>query len=280
MLSDAATAERAVATALAEAGPFTIAERHRARYGVLVRTVAGHPDPDTARAGLAAWPAWAGWDRDGAASLVTVISDLDNTATWPAAVDGLIRACALTGDPAPLRAAVTTLARADDVVGPDRDLPARQRVRHVVTHLSAHVDVSGEALRGVAETLSDVLAATADYRADGLALAVAALPRRGDLLPALQRIATLADRPVLAWRVTDRVERWLSAHDPGRPSLLLTARDLPTTAAGALLAVGIAGQAGPYAGWPAPWRDLVLALREHADPDVRERALQTVTAPE
>jgi hypothetical protein len=280
MLSDAATGNRAVATALSDARPFTIAERHRARYGVLVRTVAGHPDPDTARVGLSAWPAWAAWDHDGAATLATVIRDLDNTATWRTAAEGLVTACALTGDSAPLRAVVAALTGADEVVAPDRDLPASQRVRYTVDCLAARIDMSGEALRGVAEALSEMVASTAEYRADGLALAVAALPRRGDLSPALRRIATLADRPVLAWCVADRVARWLAAHDPGRPSLLSTARDLSTTAAGALLAVGVAGQAGPYSGWPATWRDLVLALREHADPDVRERARRTVTAPE
>ncbi|HTI22890.1 MAG TPA: hypothetical protein VL652_17985 [Kutzneria sp.] len=175
---------------------------------------------------------------------------------------------------------VAALAGVDEVVGPDRDLPARQRVRHLVERLAARVDAAGEALRGVAEALSEVLAATAEHRADGLTLAVAALPRRGDLLPALRRIAAIADRPVLAWRVADQVEAWLAAHDPGRASLLSTARDLSTTAPSALLAVGIASQAGPYAGWPAPWRELVLALREHADPDVRERALRTITARE
>jgi hypothetical protein len=280
ILAEAATAEAAVATALADAGPFTVAEPRRGRYGVLVRTVAEHPDADTARAGLAAWPAWASWDRGGAATLVRVVRDLDNTATWRSAADGLISACALTGDPAPLRAAVAGLAGEDDVIGPERDLPARQRVNYLVQYLTARIDLSGEALRGAAEALSEVLVSATDYRVDGLALAVAALPRRGDLLPALRRIATLADRPVLAWCVADRLERWLAAHDPGRPSLLSTARDLSTTTAGALLAAGIASQAGQYAGWPPPWRDLVQALREHANPDVRERARRIVTAPE
>jgi hypothetical protein len=209
-----------------------------------------------------------------------VVRDLDNTATWRSAADGLISACALTGDPAPLRAAVAGLAGEDDVIGPDRDLPARQRVNYLVQYLTARIDLSGEALRGAAEALSEVLVSATDYRVDGLALAVAALPRRGELLPALRRIATLADRPVLAWCVADRLERWLAAHDPGRPSLLSTARDLSTTTAGALLAAGIASQAGQYAGWPPPWRDLVQALREHANPDVRERARRIVTAPE
>lgn len=280
VLAEAATSDRAVATALVEAGPFTVAERHRTRYGVLVRTVAGHPDPDAAREGLAAWPAWVAWDHDGAASLVTVICDLDNTAVWRPAVDGLITAGAITGDAGPLRAVVEALSTMDDTVGPDRDLPARQRIRYLLDCLAARIDVSGEALRGVAEALAGLLAATPDFRAAGLALAVAALPRRSDLLPALERIAALADRPVLAWCVADRVEGWLAAHDPGRPALLSTAHGLSTTAAGALLAVSIASQAGPYAGWPVPWRDLVLALRDHADPDVRERALRTVTAPE
>lgn len=280
VLSEAAVAEHAVATALTEAGPVTIAERYRARYGALVRMVAGHPDPDTARVGLAAWPAWSAWDSDGPSVLVEVITDLGTTATWQAAADALVTACAFTGDPAPLRAAARSLVEVDELMGPDRDLPARQRVRHLVQRLAARIDTSGEGLRGVADEVAEVLVDDPEYRADGLRLAVAALPRRGDLLPALRRIATFADRPVLAWRVTDRVAAWLAAHDPGRPALLATAEALADTASGALLAAGIAGTAGAHAGWSRPWRDLIRALREHADPDVRERALRTFTAAE
>jgi hypothetical protein len=68
--------------------------------------------------------------------------------------------------------------------------------------------------------------------------------------------------------------------EPTYPRRCPTDPDLVSAPAGALLAVGIANQAGERAGWPSPWRDVVAELREHADPDVRARASRTVTAPE
>ncbi|MEU0790669.1 hypothetical protein ABZ342_11425 [Amycolatopsis sp. NPDC005961] len=275
-----ATTMTAVATAVTEAHPMTIAEHHRERYGALVRGVAGSADPDTARTGLAAWPAWSAWDREGPAALVTLIGDLTSTATWRAAVEAVLAACAVTGDPAPLDDVVTTLAEADDVVANGRDQPARQRLRHFVSCFAARLDTDGETMRGAAERLSTTLAHHADYRTDALLLAVAALPRHGELLPAVRRIAALADRPALAWQVADRLATWLAGHDPGRAELLGTAQALTTGPAEASLAASIAGQAGPHAGWPHPWRDLVGALRAHPDADVRERASHISLAPE
>ncbi|OXM64199.1 hypothetical protein [Amycolatopsis vastitatis] len=278
-LAEASTVD-AVATAVTEAGPLTVAERYRARYGALVRSVAGHADPDTARTGLAAWPAWSIWDREGPSALVALIGDLAGTATWRSAVEAVLTACAVTGDPAPLRAVVTTLAEADDVVVADRDQPARQRLRHFVACLATRLDAGGETMRGAADRLATALADRPEYRTDALMLAVAALPRRGDLLPAVRRIAALADRPALAWQVAGRLAAWLAGHDPERPELLGTARALTASPAEALLAAGIASQAGARAGWPRPWRELVWALRDHSDADVRERASRLSFAPE
>ncbi|WP_103340737.1 hypothetical protein [Amycolatopsis sp. CA-126428] len=270
----------AVATAVTEADPMTVAEQYRARYGVLVRTVAGSADPDTARIGLAAWPAWSVWDREGPAALVTLIGDLTSTATWRSAVEAVLAAAAVTGDPAPVHAVATTLAESAHVVVDDRDQPARQRLRHFLARLAASLDAGGETMCGAAQRLSMTLAERAEYRTDALLLAVTALPRRGDLLPDLRRIAALADRPALAWQVADRLAAWLAGHAPGRPELRDTARALTASPAEALLAASIASQAGPHAGWPRPWRELVSALRDHSDADVRERASHIFFAPE
>ncbi len=275
-----ATTMAAVATAVTEAAPATIAEQHRARYGALVRTVAGSGDPDTARIGLTAWPAWSVWDREGPAALVARIGDLRATATWQPAVEAMLAACTITGDPASLLATVTTLTELDDVVIAGRDQPARQRLRYVIARFTPRVDGSGETMRDAAERLSATLAESAEYRTDAMTLAIAALPRRGDLLPALRRLAALADRPVLAWQAADRLTSRLTGHDPGPAELLSAAQALAAGAAEAALAASIASQAGPRAGWPAPWRALVAALRDHSDADVRDRASRISLAPE
>ncbi|HJP72911.1 MAG TPA: hypothetical protein VJ914_01505 [Pseudonocardiaceae bacterium] len=277
ILAEAAGARRAVATAVTDAGPFTVARPNRSRYAALIRTVAGSADPDTARAGLHAWPAWSAWDRDGAHELVAVACDLGATPLWRPAMDALVEACAITGDAEPVSAALRTLASADEPDAADRDLPARQRLHYLISGVTNRVESAGETARRAAGALTDILSDFPDHRPDAINLAIAALPRRGDLLPGLRRIVTLADRPVLAWRAADQVGDWL---DASRPSLLATATALTTSAAGAQVALGIAAQAGEEAGWSAPWRELVRALRTHADPDVRDRARSIATAPE
>ncbi|MCR6482919.1 hypothetical protein M8542_08815 [Amycolatopsis sp. OK19-0408] len=278
-LTEASTMDD-VATALTEAGPLTVAEHHRARYGALVRAVADSADADTARIGLAAWPAWSVWDREGTAAVVARIADLTRTATWREAVHAVMHACAVTEDLEPLRATLTALASADEPVAPDRDQPARQRLRFFVGCVAGRLHVSGAKLLAAGERLATELAGRAEYRAEALTLAVAALPHQGDLLPALRRIAALADRPVVAWQTADSLSAWVARHDPSRPSLLDTARGLTGGPAEALLALGIAERAGADTGWPEPWRELVVALREHEDPDVRDRAARIALAPE
>ncbi|MFI5593640.1 hypothetical protein ACIA5G_52050 [Amycolatopsis sp. NPDC051758] len=93
-----------------------------------------------------------------------------------------------------------------------------------------------ETMCGAAERLSTTLTDREEYRTDGLLLAVAALPRQGDLLPTVPRIAALASRPALAWQVADRLATWLGGHDSDRPGLLGTALALTDRPGG-----GVAG---------------------------------------
>ncbi|WP_233598666.1 hypothetical protein [Amycolatopsis sp. WAC 01375] len=80
--------------------------------------------------------------------------------------------------------------------------------------------------------------------------------------------------------MAERLAAWPASHDPGRPELFGAARALTANPMEALLAASIASQAGPQAGWSRPWRELVTALRDHADADVRERASHIVFSPE
>lgn len=281
LLAQAIPAGDAVAAALTEAAPYTVAVPHRSRYGALVRAVATAEDPDTALLGLASWPAWSPWDADGVRQMVTPVVDLGATATWRAAADALITATATTADPAPLRTAITTLAAAPNPIAPDRDQPATQRIRHLADRLAAALPANGESLRTTAGTIALTVADRPDHRAEAIALAVAALPRHGELYPALHGIAGMADRPVLAWQAAEHVQTWFAHRDPYRPDTLPAVRRLAAgTATEALLAVAIAYATGKSTGWPQPWRDLVVDLREHPDPDVRHRARHITITPE
>jgi hypothetical protein len=275
-----AAAEKGVATALTEVAPHTVAERHRARFGGLVRIVAGDADADTALTGLAAWPAWSFWDREGPAVVIARFSDLAATATWRAALDALVTSCTATDDFASLDAALTSLAGIDGQAGPERDLPVRQRIRHFADRLGGEVRGRGELVRAAIEGLALRLAEMPEYRLDGIALALACLPGTGDLLAPLRRIAALAERPALAWEAASLLGGRLSRALDQRQTLS-TARELAAgSPAEALFSVSIARELGGCAGWPSPWRELVSTLRGHADPDVRLRALDTPTAPE
>jgi hypothetical protein len=278
LLSDAAMAEHDVALAVAEAAPQTIAESYRARYGALVRTVAGNENAETASAAVYRWAGWSPWDHDGTRVIAGLVCAMDSRLAWRNAVSTLVTACAVTADPAQLHAVVTTLSTMDELAEPDRDLPAGQRLGYLVSRIADELYGTGESLRGTAEAIAVELMRTRDYRVSGIRLGMAALPGSGELLDSLVRIAGFADRPVLAWIAADSLERRLSGRDADRPGMLDTANALAGGGpAEVLLAVSVAGEAGKQAGWPGEWRELVAILRGHADPDVRLRALGIVT---
>jgi hypothetical protein len=281
LLSDAATAGYAVALGLIETEPSTVAEKHRARYGALVRVLAGAEDNETARLGVHAWWKWSPWDREGTRVFAELICDFGSHLVWKHAVWTLITACDVIADPAQLHAVVTTLSTMDEVAEPGRDLPVRQRLSYLVSRLTNSIYGSGGSSRATAEAVAVELMRTRDYRAEGIGLAVAALPDTGDLLDSLTRIAGFADRPALAWIAADHLENTVSGRLLDRPGMLATATVLAGGGpAAAQLAASIAGRTGEQAGWPTEWRELVAVLRRHEDPDVRLRALRTATAEE
>ncbi|OLF16582.1 hypothetical protein BU204_15915 [Actinophytocola xanthii] len=287
LLAAAAGSEPEVATAVLELDPTTIGPRHRARYAAVVHTVAAAPDPDTARRGLAALPAWSRWDEAGTAMLVRLVGDLTGTARWHHALTALVAACEAREDPAPLTAVVAALrAVPEPTPTADRDLPARRRVLAVADAVAAAAP-SSETMRAAAAELAGDLATDPTLRRPVVELATSAVPLDGGAgdLPALVRLAELATGPLPAWQARDALLRrvWATvARLPERHlhevASALAARE-PAPAA-PMLALAVAEVAGHRAGWPEHWRELVLALREHADPDVRPLALDIVTSPE
>ncbi|MFD1146156.1 hypothetical protein [Saccharothrix hoggarensis] len=280
LLGRAVADERAVAGEVLDQGPDVVARRHRARYAELVRVVAGSADPDTARLGLSALPAWIRWSDGAAELLVSRVSDLSATATWRYALAALVRLSATTSV-APLREAIAALLAVDgefDAVE-DRDLPARQRIEAVVQGLAWDRSAAG---RAAARAVVPDLAA-AGYRSWAVSLTVAAVPweDEGAELDGLREVVRLAVRPVAAWQAAAEVERDLGGvlRRLSRARLLDVATTLAAEGA-AVPALAITKVAGPDAGWPEEWRALLRALRRHDDPDVREAALGVFTAAE
>ncbi|CCH31246.1 hypothetical protein ABZ816_03120 [Actinosynnema sp. NPDC047251] len=274
-----ATAEQCeVAAEVLEQPPAAVPRRHRVGYGELVLAVAASADPDTARRGLAALPAWLRWVEGTADLLVGLVVDLDNTATWEFALSALVRAARAQADPEPLRRAVTGLLAVADRYDAetDRDLPGRRRIEALVRQVAGQADSAGR--RAEAGALGPVLAAAGHHPA-AVRLAVLAVPwgEPGADLAGLRDVARVADRPALRRQASEELAVALSGVldrlPPDRPHELAGVLAVECPA----LAVAVATAAGPAAGWPARWRELVRGLRRHDDPDVRDAALAVRT---
>ncbi|MFC4947903.1 hypothetical protein [Pseudonocardia sp. GCM10023141] len=286
LLEDAIARGGAVAGAVLDLAPEATAPRHRARYARLVHAVAATADADGVRRALPVLGRWVRWDPTAVGLLTGRAADLTATATWFVATAALVEAGRRAEDPQPVvDLATALLGSTDPGPAPDRDLPARQRLRALTTQVLSHA-TTGAAPRRTARALAAVLVAagTPEHRPLAVRLTAAAVDWDGEeALPQLQHLARLADRPVLAALAAEHLHGGLAATVRRLPAemLLGAGRELVTgDATAARLAVAIAGVAGPATGWPAPWRELLHGLRDHADPDVRLAALDTFTAPE
>ncbi len=277
LLSAAADGEQAVAHSLLELPPQFVAQRYRARYASLVRAVAVRPEPDVAGRALALLPLWSRWDAGGTDVPADLVTDLANTATWEPALGALLVGC--EEDFTPLRAVVARLLSTLDSfdAAPDRDLPARQRIRKIVQLLGDN-RVSA-AHRAFERLLAADLAAPMPREA--IRLAGSAVDWRGtDVLDQVLAVVALGTRPLLAVEVRDVLQRQLhrDVHEISAADVHDLAVALASPAP--LVALSFTRLAGDRNGWPEPWRALLRRLRAHTDPDVREAALAVVTTRE
>ncbi|MDR7275166.1 hypothetical protein J2S41_001944 [Catenuloplanes atrovinosus] len=247
--------------------PYAIAERHRARYGAFLLDAARADDAEVRRAAFARLATWSPWLTGAADLIVDRLTDTGESLTHLEAA-GLLRA----GGDAVLGTALERLiARdaADDRPGdPLEDRPARRRVQVLAAGASARSrtlppDADRSALTGAARWL----AARAGFTGTGVVLLV-------DLgrLDNLDEVAGLcAGRPVLAAHIADQVGRRMRGlrdwSDPEAVARLARRGDVT----GGLFAVRLV-QHGAGFGWTGTWRTLLLELRAHPDPDVREAA--------
>ncbi|MFC7533321.1 hypothetical protein [Actinoplanes sp. GCM10030250] len=263
----AAGGSREELRAVLVADPRRIAEPHRARYAALIAAACRAPDREIRRAAFQSLPGWAPWSADVTALIVDRFTDLGES------LDGVrtggLMAAAGSGW---LHEAFERLAArdaADDLPGrPGDDRPARRRIEALAR--AALAGPRGEARARLIPEFRG-LADQPGYRSVAV-ITLIGLGRLDDL----DTIADLCDgRPVLALRAAQ--------HAGGRlrqlPELIgvdflhpvasrLTARgDL----AGGLLAVELT-RLGATFGWGEPWRGMLLGLRDHPDPDVRDEA--------
>ncbi|MET7609125.1 hypothetical protein ABZS96_43700 [Streptomyces avermitilis] len=299
MLRDAAGAEPVLRTAVLRVTPLDLAEPHRERYARLVRDVTSTDDADTAALAFDALARWAPWSPDAPTVLAEAATDLTDRLSWRAAANGLVIAAAGSARGARgLRQALRTLAEAETTgtaaagpAGADgvlydaderRDRPARRRVTYLVARLAQYARSAAGAIRPAAVAAGELLAGYDAFVPQAAEIAVFHLdldaePER------LDRLAALMDgRPALAARTAaelgDRLGRGALEGDPD--VLLVAARRL--TAHGGhgqgLLAAALTEAIGTRTGWAAPWRQQLRALRRHPVADVRDAALNQMTA--
>ncbi|WP_422774006.1 hypothetical protein ACN28C_14630 [Plantactinospora sp. WMMC1484] len=251
--------------------PYTIPERHRPRYAALVVEACRAADREVRRAAFGQLGQWAPWLTGVTGLVVDRLTDLGETVAH-IEVASLLTA----GGDAVLGAALARLVdrdAGDDHPGdPAADRPARRRVEllargAVVRSGSRPVNADRTALVDAARWLAGRPAFT------GTATRLLVDLGRLDNLDEIAELCT--GRPVLAVRTAERVGTRLRNlrewPDPeilaGTIARLAGHGDL----AGGLFAVALVRHGASF-GWKAPWRDLLVGLRRHPDPDVREEA--------
>jgi hypothetical protein len=263
------TREECRAVLAASAGD--VADRYRARYAALVTEACHAPDREVRRAAFGQLPYWSHWAVDITGLVVERLTDLgEHPATMEIAQ--LLRASQGAG----LDVAFDRLAQRDAAdsqpAGPGADRPARRRIEALAQGAVtwAHSTPLDTDRSGVV-TAAQRLAAQPAF----IATATATLVGLGRL-DNLDEIADLCTgRPALAVctaaRVAARLRELPNSIDATllRPTILRLASrgDL----GGGLFAIELT-RPGATFGWSAPWRALLLHLRHHPDPDVREEA--------
>jgi hypothetical protein len=293
LLRDAAGGEPVLRTAVLRVSPLDLPEPHRERYAQLVRDVSATDDPETATLAFGALARWAPWSPQAPTVLADAVTDLTGRVSWRAAANGLVTAAA--GSPRGgrgLQQALRTLAEAETAAateeigradaGERRDRPARRRVDHLVGYLAQRARTAPRPIRPAALAAGELLAGYDAFVPQAAAITAFHLDLDGE--PGdLERLAALTEgRPALAARTAQELgERLRRRAHEGDPDVLLEVVRRLGAHGGhgeGLLAAAVTGAIGNRTGWAAPWRERLRALRRHPVADVRDAALDQVTA--
>ncbi|WP_433479385.1 HEAT repeat domain-containing protein [Spirillospora sp. CA-142024] len=267
---------------LFQAKPSQYAPRHRPAYAALVRRLGRAADGPGVRFRAAKpFAAWAPWYAEGYGDVLAAIADPAD----PAGDDELPILRALVWDGTVGDEALDVLS---SLLAAEPGDSARSRAVGIA-HLFGRLP-SGHRSAPLARRVVRMLAAHPLYVAQAVDVALDSARLTEDGVTA-ERVAAelgaladlLHDRPALAATVTGRrLVNAIGGHGArsgGGPERLLPAARLLAGRddfAAQLLAAGVVRTAGPAAGWPGEWRDLLDGLRRSAHVEVRQYAWDVI----
>jgi len=266
-----------------------VAERHRPRYAALIVGACRAEDREVRRSAFPSLGGWARWAGDLTELVVGRLVDL-GVRTAGAEVADLLRATGgrgldlafdrLAGPIEPWRGEPEQgepergePGRGEPERGePERGEPERRRIELLADGAAKWTRAAPlDADRAGPVAAARQLAARPSFAGTALRLLVA--------LGRLDNLDELADRcagrPLLAVRTAALVSARMRELPYGIDAAFLHPKAWRLAGrgdlAGGLFAIELT-RPGATAGWSEPWRDLLLHLREHPDPDVREEA--------
>lgn len=253
--------------------------------------VAGHAD---VRVRTKAWPDLAAWATGSEERVATAaaarVADLAGGGEWVAALAALV---AVTRDGAgeqALRDLVRRLASTpgEPDAGPERDLPARQRLLALVEALASLPLGPRVARRATFRALaSSLVTAEQGLWLEAARLRVQSIDWRDEAAAGAELIALATEvvawpawREPLARLVARALEGATTAWTPASALGLVDRLLVAPTPSQAQVALAVLGVAGRRAVWDAACRERLRALRRHPDPPVVAEARRMWTAKE
>lgn len=215
-----------------------------------------------------------------AAAAAAVVADLGSGDEWRAAASTVVDSARHGPGVRTLVGLAATLASpSNPAAGAQPDMRRRQRLDHLAGLL---LDLPGTERRRMQEAINGVAAALGADRSlldlqQRLRMATVDWRSPSEVRQVLLlAVGQCATRPMhvegLAGRVQEALDADADAWEPEQ--LLRMAGELATRAglAAPRAAVAMAAVAGPRRCWSQPWRDLVLSLRDHPEPEVASAA--------
>jgi len=277
-----------VAASLLDQGPTELRPELRPRYAALVLQVARHPDLNVRRQAFGNLPEWSpGSEEPVARAAAERVLDLTGGAEWREAtralVDTVRDGVAFQHVVSTVATLVTAPTEERQNAKPERDLPARQRLRTLAETLRGLPRPVRLRLRSGLQEVARLIATDASLwpTSAGLRLGLLEWKDAGAAASALLALAhEVHDEPLFALALADTVASAVGDPSSGwEPEALLEVADRVAEAA-PLVSLALVRAAGERLHWREDAARRLRTLREHSRPGIRAAARAILTANE